>query len=197
MECDHGNARLVQNGGFTQNNNYRAVREITFRSLSIDDMQSLFLWLLRPHVSKWYATAPANFAEVVAKYGPRTARESPVQAYVILVDGREVGYIQGYSMALFADYAGALECEAGVAGMDLFIGEESFLGWGLGALAIDRFVREVVFPQPGVRACIAGPVEGNVASIRAFEKAGFRRWKVAENERGERECVLRRDAEAC
>jgi aminoglycoside 6'-N-acetyltransferase len=171
-------------------------REITFRSLSIDDMQSLFLWLLRPHVSKWYATPPGTFAEVVAKYGPRTQRDSPVQAYVILVDGREVGYIQCYPMTLFPDYAAQLGCDGGCAGMDLFIGEEAFVGWGLGAGAIERFVAEVVFAQPGVTACVAGPSEGNRASIRAFEKAGFRRWKVADNERGERECVLRREASA-
>ena len=171
------------------------MREITFRSLSIEDMQSLFLWLLRPHVEKWYARAPSTFAEVVAKYGPRTQRESPVRAFMILVDGKEAGYIQAYPMDLFPDYAGRLGCEPGVEGIDLFIGEEAFLGWGLGARAIRRFVEENVFSRPNVPACIAGPVEGNLASIRAFEKAGFRAWKPAENERGERELVMRRERE--
>jgi len=52
-----------------------------------------------------------------------------------------------------------------------------------------------VFTQPGVGACVAGPLEGNVASIRAFEKAGFARWKTIDNERGERECMMRREIE--
>lgn len=169
----------------------RSLRDIAFRALSVDDLQSMFLWLLRPHVAKWYATAPTSFAEVVAKYGPRTLPESPVRAYIVVVDGKDAGYIQSYPVALFPEYAKRLGCEAGVAGLDLFIGDELLLGWGLGARAIRRFVDEGVFAQPGVEACIAGPAEGNLASIRAFEKAGFRRWKSAANERGEAECVMR------
>lgn len=169
------------------------MREVAFRPLSIDDMQAMFLWLLRPHVARWYAAAPGSFAEVVAKYGPRTQSGSPVQAYVILVDGKEAGYIQAYPVVLFPEYAQRLGCDDGVAGMDLFIGDEMFLGWGLGTRAIRHFVDEVVFARPEVGACIAGPAEGNQVSIRAFEKAGFRRWKVAANERGEAECVMRRE----
>ncbi len=169
------------------------MREISFRPLCIDDMQSLFLWLLRPHVAKWYATAPTSFTEVIVKYGPRTLPESPVRAFVLVVDGTDVGYIQAYPLELFAEYAAALEAEPGVASMDLLIGEEMFLGWGLGARAIRHFVDQVVFAQPGVSACVAGPVAGNVASIRAFEKAGFRAWKTATNDRGETEQVMRRE----
>jgi RimJ/RimL family protein N-acetyltransferase len=169
------------------------LREIAFRPLSIDDMQSMFLWLLRPHVARWYAAPPATFAEVVAKYGPRTLPGSPVLAHVILVDGKDAGYIQVYPLDLFPDYARRLGCAAGEAGMDLFIGDELFLGWGLGTRAIRHFVDEVVFARPEVSACIAGPSDGNAVSIRAFEKAGFRRWQVASNERGEPECVMRRE----
>lgn len=168
------------------------MRSIAFRALSIDDMQSLFLWLLRPHVSKWYARAPGSFQEVVAKYGPRTLEDSPVRAYVIVVDGRDAGYIQTYPIATFPEYAQAIGAEPGAMGMDLFIGDELLLGWGLGARAIRHFVDEVVFAIDAVPACYAGPAEGNARSIRAFEKAGFRHWKVAGNERGESECVMRR-----
>ena len=169
------------------------MREIAFRSLGIDDMQSLFLWLLKPHVAKWYSAAPGSFMEVVAKYGPRTQRESAVQAFVIVVDGKDVGYIQGYPLERFPDYAARIGAEGGAMGVDLFIGEEMFLGWGLGARAIRHFVSEIAFSKPEVPACIAGPLEGNTASIRAFERAGFRRWKSVENEHGEHECVMRRD----
>jgi len=115
---------------------------------------------------------------------------------VIVVDGRDAGYIQTYSLDLFPEYAARLEAEAGVMGMDLFIGDELLLGWGLGARAIRRFVEEVVFADAAALACVAGPAEGNTVSIRAFEKAGFRRWKAIENERGERECVMRRERAA-
>jgi L-amino acid N-acyltransferase YncA len=171
------------------------MREIAFRPLGADDMQSMFLWLLRPHVARWYSKPPGSFHEVVARYGPRTKPESPVRAFVILIDGREAGYIQSYPVEIFPEYARRMDCGPGVVGLDLFIGDEMFLGWGLGSRAIRQFADQIVFTQPGVGACVAGPVEGNAASIRAFEKAGFARWKTLDNERGDRECVMRRESE--
>jgi RimJ/RimL family protein N-acetyltransferase len=167
------------------------VGDIAFRRLSHDDLASLFSWLSRPHVTRWYAAAPSSFTEVVAKYGPRTQSGSPVEAYVIAVDGKDVGYIQTYSIAAFPEYAAQLDAGPGAAGMDLFIGEEMMLGWGLGTRAIRQFVHQVVFAQPLATACLAGPAEGNEASIRAFAKAGFRPWKTVRNERGETESVMR------
>src|SRR5688500_6820369 len=171
---------------------------IAFRPLDVDDLQQVFLWLIRPHVSKWYAAAPSSFAEVVAKYGPRTQEGNAVRAFVIEVDGSPAGYIQTYDLAIFPDYAASLGCEGGVAGVDLFIGEEALLNRGLGAEATRRFVEEQVFAG-GAHACVAGPDEGNRASIRAFEKAGFRRWRTLRIDDGRSECVLRRerDAQSC
>jgi ribosomal protein S18 acetylase RimI-like enzyme len=54
-----------------------------------------------------------------------------------------------------------------------------------------QFVDEIAFAAPGVTSCVAGPTEGNHASIRAFEKAGFVRWKVVRPGEGESECVMR------
>lgn len=169
------------------------MRELGFRPLAEADLQAMFLWLLRPHVAKWYGGAPSSFAEVVAKYGPRARAEDGVRACIIVAEGRDAGYIQAYPVDRFPDYAARLGCEPGVAGIDLFIGEELFLGWGLGGEAIRRFTDEVVFARDVVPACIAGPQEGNLACMRALEKAGFRRWKSIENERGERESVMRRE----
>ena len=169
------------------------MRDIAFRRLAEADLQAIFLWLLRPHVAKWYGTAPSSFAEVVAKYGPRTGQASPVSSFVIVAEGRDAGYIQAYRLERFPDYARRLGCEPGAVGIDLFIGEEPFTGWGLGSEAIRRFCAQVAFAELAASCCLAGTQEGNDAAIRAFEKAGFTRWKSVENERGEREVVLRRD----
>lgn len=166
---------------------------IGFRRLVAEDLQQVFLWLIRPHVAKGYADAPGSFMETVAKFGPRTRDDNVVHAYVVSVDGRDAGYIQAYDVADFADYAGSLDCEAGVTSVDLFIGEEDLVGRGVGSRIIGRFVDEVVLADASVRACIAGPGEGNRAAIRAFEKAGFRRWKTLRTGEGEGECVMRRD----
>lgn len=169
---------------------------IAFRPLAPDDLQQVFLWLIRPHVVRGYAPAPSSFMEVVAKYGPRTVAGNVVKSYIVTVDGRDAGYIQAYDVAAFPDYAALVGCPPGTASIDLFIGEPDFLHRGMGARVIDRFVRQVVFADAAVRACIGGPVEGNVASVRAFEKAGFRRWKVVRNGEAPAECVLLRERDA-
>jgi len=64
--------------------------------------------------------------------------------------------------------------EDGVAGVDLLIGEPDLIGRGVGSDALDRFVQDVVFSDPAIHACIADPDAENRASLRVFEKAGFR-----------------------
>lgn len=167
---------------------------IAFRPLAEPDLAHLYDWLGRRHVKRWYAPQPRSFAEVAARYRPRTQPESAVKAYIVQADGSDAGYVQAYPIAAFPEYERALGCEKGVAGVDLFLADEWRTGRGLGPEVIRRFVADKVFGRLGAVACVAGPVEGNAASIRAFEKAGFRRWKEAVNERGERECVLRLDA---
>jgi ribosomal protein S18 acetylase RimI-like enzyme len=173
-----------------------AGRSITFRSLGPDDLAQLFDWLCRPHVSRWYAAAPTSFAEVAAKYLPRTEPANAVQAFIFAIDGRDAGYIQTYALREFPDYAALLNAHENAAGMDLFIGEESLLGWGMGPRVIRRFASTVVFGRNGAPECIAGPAEGNTACVRAFEKAGFRRWKVVKAEDAPAECVMRCERES-
>jgi aminoglycoside 6'-N-acetyltransferase len=166
---------------------------IEFRPLAEDDLPVVFMWLRKPHVSKWYATAPDTFAEVAAKYGPRTLEGNAVRAYMIAMEGRDIGYIQTYSVEEFPEYAAQTGTERGVAAVDVFLGEDGMVHRGIGPQVIRRFVDEVVFRGDGALACIAGPAEGDRAAIRAFEKAGFRRWKTARIEGAETECILRRE----
>ena len=44
-------------------------RQVAFREMVRDDLVTLFNWLDRPHVRRWYSTAPSSFAEVAAKLG--------------------------------------------------------------------------------------------------------------------------------
>ena len=168
-------------------------REVAFREMVRDDLVTLFNWLSRPHVKRWYAAAPASFAEVAAKYGPRAEEGSAVRAFMLQADDADAGYIQAYSIEQFPDYERATGIEKGVFGMDLFIADEWRTRHGLGPTAIRRFVEDVVFGRYGAIAVVAGPLEGNESAIHAFGKAGFRKWKVVENERGEKECLMRLD----
>lgn len=180
-------------GGFSAEVRNLVPDTIIFRRLGEGDLVVIFRWLSRPHVKRWYAPEPTSFAEVAAKYGPRTTDDNVVKAFMIVAGGAEVGYIQTYSIDAFPEYERRLGCEKGVAGVDLFLGDEWNTGHGLGTRVIRRFVEDTLFGHYGAVACVAGPNEGNDTAIRAFEKAGLRRWKLVANERGEKECVLRRE----
>src|SRR3954470_6561743 len=143
-------------------------RQVAFRELVRDDLITLFDWLDRPHVRRWYSTAPSSFAEVAAKYGPRTEEGSAVRSFVIQADDADAGYIQAYSIDSFPDYERATGAEKGVVGLDVFIADEWRTRHGLGSDAIRRFVEQVLFGRYGASAVIAGPHDGNAPAIRAF-----------------------------
>jgi aminoglycoside 6'-N-acetyltransferase len=150
------------------------VREIGFRPLGRDDLGLMYEWLRREHVRRWW-DEHESYESVARHYLPAIEGRRPVNLYLILLDGRPVGFIQAYLVADHPEFAARVGLGAGVAGVDLFVGEEELTGKGLGSEVIRAFVRDVVFAEPATIACIADPDVRNAASIRAFEKAGFRR----------------------
>jgi ribosomal protein S18 acetylase RimI-like enzyme len=166
---------------------------IAFRPLGEDDLATIFEWLRQPHVAKGYAPAPGTFAEVVARYAPRTEPGNPVRAFIVEVEGRDAGYAQAYAIEDFADYAATIGAERGTFGLDVFLAATAPVHQGLGPRVIRRFVDEIVFREHGALACLADPAESNRAAIRAFEKAGFARWKRVKPEGAEPRWVMRRE----
>ncbi len=60
-------------------------------------------------------------------------------------------------------------------GYDIFIGEEEYVGKGLGSHIMEQFLKEYV--DPYYDACFVDPDPANVSAIRAYEKAGFKKVK--------------------
>jgi aminoglycoside 6'-N-acetyltransferase Ib len=147
---------------------------VTFRSLEVGDLGLMHEWLQRPHVRRWWSKHE-TYESVVEHYLPAIKGRKRVDLYLILLEDRPIGFIQTYLVADHADFAKVVGFGAGVAGVDLFIAEEELTGTGLGPEVLRTFVRDVVFAKPGTTACIADPDVRNLVSIRAFEKAGFRR----------------------
>lgn len=136
-------------------------------------MPQLNDWLQREHVHRWWRDT-STLEETVAYYAPALRGEEPTEYYVIVLDGRDIGMIETYR---WSDYP-AFDLEDGVAGVDLLIGEEDFVGRGLGSEILRTFLRDVV----RARACAASVDEENRRSWRAFEKAGFVHVRDVEEE---------------
>jgi aminoglycoside 6'-N-acetyltransferase len=145
---------------------------IGFRPLTASDLPLLYEWLQREHVQRWW-TDRETYDKVVQHYLPAIEGSEPTDLYLILSQDRPAGFIQTYVVSDYPEYRELVAVEDGVAGVDLLIGKPELTGHGLGSKALQRFVFDVVFSDPEIHACIADPAAENVASLRAFEKAGF------------------------
>jgi aminoglycoside 6'-N-acetyltransferase len=145
---------------------------IGFQPLTANDLPLVHEWLQREHVRRWW-TDRETYEEVVQRYLPAIEGNEPTDLYLILSEERPIGFIQSYRVSDHPEYRDLVAVEDGVAGVDLFVGELESTGRGVGSKALSRFVREVVFADPEIHACIADPDTENHASLRAFEKADF------------------------
>jgi aminoglycoside 6'-N-acetyltransferase len=140
-----------------------------------DDLCLLHEWLQRPHVRRWWSEDRHRTLEgVVEHFGPAIDGREPTDHYIAVLDGGPVGMVQTYLVSDYPQYAKLIGIDgAATAGADILIGEGELTGQGLGTEILRRFVSEIVLARPETTACVADPDVDNIASIRAFEKAGF------------------------
>jgi aminoglycoside 6'-N-acetyltransferase len=142
---------------------------------------------------RWW-TQRKTFEEVEAHYLPTIEGSEPTDHFIALLDGEALGMIQAYVVSDYPEWAALLGEGEGVAGVDLFIGEESMIGRGLGTEMISGFVQEIVFARRETVAVTADPDVRNTASVRAFEKAGFRAVReFIDPDDGELHVLVRRE----
>ncbi len=163
---------------------------ITFTPLQERHFPLLLKWLQTPHVKAWWDQdvkwTPALIKE---KYGsylkgfkrldlPKQCIEKPLHAFVIGVDGQEVGYIQYYNAYDFPREQGyeIEDLPKSLASLDFFIGEEDYLGKSLGSKSLKQFLKDHIDSR--YEACFVDPDTANVRAIRVYEKAGFKRIKI-------------------
>jgi aminoglycoside 6'-N-acetyltransferase len=99
--------------------------------------------------------------------------------------------MQHYLVADYPEYLAPIGDDE-AAGVDFLIGDEAYVGRGLGPQIIAKYVKEVVVPRhAGVRRVVSSPDPENRRSIRALEKAGFRQVRtMTVLGKPERLCVL-------
>ncbi|MDP8908910.1 MAG: acetyltransferase, partial [Chloroflexota bacterium] len=151
---------------------------IAFRPLARADLPQMLRWLADPDVSPWYsegALTPEHLEEV---YGPLIDGVEPTLGFIIVIDGADAGYIQGYRIDDHPDYARQVAIGPGAAGIDLFLGDPARRNHGWGKPVLCAFLPEVIFGRLGAAVALIGPAPDNTRAIRAYAKAGFRYLKT-------------------
>ncbi|GAA1981527.1 hypothetical protein GCM10009738_70370 [Kitasatospora viridis] len=147
------------------------------------DLPLITRWMNDPAVAAfWELAGPAELTE--RHVLPQLAPDGPSRPYLGLLDGAPVSYWEVYQVARDR-LAGYYPAEPGDLGVHLLLGPPEARGRGLGAVLIDRVAELLLRDAPRV---VAEPDVRNTASVRSFERAGFRR--AGELELPEKRAVL-------
>ena len=155
---------------------------ISFKKLSEADFPLLLRWLEKSHVKAWWdqeilwtrKLIQEKYANYVEGYKNENGRNKPIYAYVIYVNDVPVGYIQYYDVQDFAnEYQDVIQkFSEKCASFDWYIGEEEYLGKGLGKKILECFLDEHIF-QNFDNCCVVSE-KINKAALRVYEKCGFK-----------------------
>lgn len=146
---------------------------IDFQPATLADAPQLFAWRQKPHVARWWNIFPDDARDFQTL--ERELREDLAlgehQSFVITLDERPIGFLQSYNANRASGDWWPFE-DVSTRGIDLFIGDESLVGRGIGPLVVRAFV-DRLFVDESVQSVIVDPHPDNARSIRCFEKAGF------------------------
>jgi aminoglycoside 6'-N-acetyltransferase len=156
-----------------------------FRRVTTDDFALLASWLSHPHVHRWWNHEFTPEA-VERDFGPSARGEEPNEDLLALLDSRPVGLVQRSFWHDYPEYvdevAHILPIPADAVTIDYLIGELADTGIGRGPAMIEAVVADTWRNLPRATSIIVPVAEGNRASWRALEKAGFVRIAVGDLE---------------
>jgi aminoglycoside 6'-N-acetyltransferase len=138
------------------------------------DLPLVVEWRSRPEVHEWYGGRAFTADEIRAKHLDNT---DPVTRCIVYLDGEPIGFLQFYEYLPEWKPAIGLRPEEEAWGLDLYIGEPHLHGQGIGTLLV-RGVAEQLVSEHGATRVTIDPHIGNLAAIRCYEKAGFRKVRL-------------------
>ena len=140
--------------------------ELRLRPATMDDLAMLRRWDEAPQVVESDPNDDWGWEEELAR--------SPDwrEQLIAEVDGTPIGFIQIIDPAREdSHYWG--DCPADLRAIDIWIGEEAYLGRGLGTRMMQQAL-ERCFADPRVPAVLIDPLASNTRARRFYERLGFR-----------------------
>jgi RimJ/RimL family protein N-acetyltransferase len=138
----------------------------------VADLELVHGWMNRPHVVRfWRQDWPAGR---IATYLARQLAGRHSRPCLGLLAGVPVSYWEFYR-PIAEPLAACYHAAPTDLGVHVLIGDERLTGHGLGALLIGAVRDGLLTADPACRRIVAEPDVRNLASIHAFQRAGFTR----------------------
>jgi RimJ/RimL family protein N-acetyltransferase len=146
---------------------------LSLRALDDTDIPLVEIWMSREHIRKWYDIPPVCTTEDwLAEIKGRYTEYAFITHFIAEVCGRPVGFCQFYACAdAEEDWYGDIPLE-GTYSIDYLIGEEAFLGKGMGKEMIALLAGKI-FSLADAERIIVRPSEENTASCKVLRSNGF------------------------
>jgi len=155
------------------------VMGINFIEFTNGHLPLYFTWASKPHVkNQWFREGYTPPEAILDKL----KGDSSAFPFIIMLDGKEIGFIQYYHLTENDKEIFGEEVESTV-GFDIFIGAEDYIGKGYGTEVVRKFAEKLLAPA-GVGRVITDPFTDNKGAIRCYEKAGFSFVKTAKDNCG-------------
>ncbi len=139
----------------------------------------LHRWLTAPHMREWWGDPEEELSHIRAMVEGRDT----TRPFLIALDDEPVGYIQYWFIGhhqneqWVRDHPWLMDFPSNAIGVDLSIGDADRLSQGIGSAALAAFVR--MLREQGHTNIIIDPDPANARAVRAYEKAGFRKMRLA------------------
>jgi len=146
----------------------------TLIPMAADDLPQIVKWRNRPEVHNWYGGRAGTADEVRTRHLEST---DPVTRCIVHLDGEPIGFLQFYEYIEKWKPAIDLKTDEEAWGIDLYLGEPRLHGRGIGTRLV-RGVAERLVSEHGAARVLIDPHVGNVAAIRCYQNAGFRKTRL-------------------
>lgn len=156
---------------------------IGFSPATADDLPLLRRWLENDHVRRWWGE-PEEELQLIRE-GIETGE---VGAFLFLIEGRPVGYIQSWTPSAYEEVGWARDFPADTTGIDIFIGDPGDIGKGIAPAVLRAFALRLY--AQGSQRIIIDPDMDNRRAIRAYRAAGFRPFGEWREEDGSRTLLM-------
>ncbi|MFJ5766846.1 GNAT family N-acetyltransferase [Lysinibacillus sp. NPDC093210] len=157
--------------------------KINIRKMTVNDYGLMTKWLRTKEVLEFYGdiNSPYTIEEVRKKYEPRIRGECTVSPFIVELDDLAIGYMQHYPIQVHEqkDF-GYLENQV-IYGIDQFIGNPNLFNKGYGTTMVSKFI-DFIIKTTDVEIIILDPEISNERAIRCYEKCGFSKVKIINNE---------------